>query len=134
MIWNMGIAYAEIDVSNPRKPHLASVHVRALADTGALMLCIPQHVALQLELETDSLREGTVADDRRSKVPYVGPVQVAFDRRSCFVGALVMGEDVLLGAIPMEDMDLVVNPRRREVTVNPESPNLPHVRVMAQPR
>ena len=28
----------------------------------------------------------------------------------------------------MEDMDLVVNPRTREVTVNPESPNLPHVR------
>ena len=128
----MGIAFAEIDLSNPKKPTLAPVHVRALADTGAHMLCIPQHVALQLELETQSLREVTVADGRQAKVPYAGPVEVAFGSRSCFVGALVMGEQVLLGAIPMEDMDLIVNPRLREVTVNPESPNFPHVLVMTQ--
>ena len=33
------------------------------------------------------------------------------------------------GAVPMEDMDLVVNPARRMVTVDPASPNLPHARV-----
>ena len=49
--------------------------------------------------------------------------------RLCFVGALVLGDEVLLGAVPMEDMDLVVSPGRREVTVDPASPNLPHVRV-----
>ena len=37
--------------------------------------------------------------------------------------------EVLLGAVPMEDMDLVISPGRREVTVDPASPNLPHVRV-----
>ena len=31
---------------------------------------------------------------------------------------------LLLGAIPMEDMDLVVNPRDRSVDVNPDSPNI----------
>jgi hypothetical protein len=36
----------------------------------------------------------------------------------------VLGDEVLLGAIPMEDMDLVVNPRDRSVDVNPESPNI----------
>ncbi len=35
---------------------------------------------------------------------------MAFGDRLCFVGALVMGDDVLLGAVPMEDMDLTVHP------------------------
>lgn len=59
----------------------------------------------------------------------VGPLKVAFEKRFCYVGALVLGDEVLLGAVPMEDMDLVVNPARRMVTVDPASPNLPHARV-----
>ena len=39
-------------------------------------------------------------------------------------GALVMGDVVLLGAIPMEDMDLVVIPKTRRLDVNPDSPNI----------
>ena len=35
-----------------------------------------------------------------------------------------MGDEVLLGAVPMEEMDLVVNPRDRSVDVNPDSPNI----------
>jgi len=35
------------------------------------------------------------------------------------------GDEVLLGAVPMEDMDLVINPATRSVTVNPQSPNIP---------
>jgi hypothetical protein len=54
---------------------------------------------------------------------------VRFGKRQCFVGALVLGDEVLLGAVPMEDMDLVLNPARQEVTVNPASPNIPHSRV-----
>jgi hypothetical protein len=37
-----------------------------------------------------------------------------------------LGDEVLLGAVPMEDMDLVVSPSHRKVVVNPESPNIPH--------
>ena len=36
-----------------------------------------------------------------------------------------MGEEVLLGAVPMEDLDLVISPSRRTVEVNPEAPNIP---------
>ena len=53
----MGHVFAEIDLSNPRQIDLESLKVKALADTGALMLCIPEHVALQLNLETESMRE-----------------------------------------------------------------------------
>lgn len=125
----MGHAFADIELSNPRNPALSPVRVSALADTGALMLCIPEHVSLQLQLETESLREVTVADGRSMNVPYVGPIKVSFGTRFCYVGALVLGDEVLLGAVPMEDMDLLVSPARREVIVDPVSPNIPHARV-----
>lgn len=130
----MGHVFADIELSNPRLPDLKTVRVRALADTGALMLCIPEHVALQLKLETEAEREVSVADERKRKVPYVGPVKVAFENRACFVGALVLGDEVLLGAVPMEDMDFVVSPGRRSITVDPESPNIPHARVKSSLR
>lgn len=125
----MGHVFAEIELSNPRQTALSSITVQALADTGALMLCIPEHIALQLRLETESIREVSVADGRSMNVPYVGPIKVSFGDRFCYVGALVLGDEVLLEAVPMEDMDLIVNPSRREVTVNPASPNIPRARV-----
>ncbi len=125
----MGHVFADIVLSNPRQADLSPIPVKALADTGALMLCIPEHLALQLGLETESVREVSVADGRSMNVPYVGPIKVSFGKRFCYVGALVLGDEVLLGAVPMEDMDLVVNPSRREVTVDPASPNIPHARV-----
>src|ERR687892_1400707 len=130
----MGHVFAEIDLSNPRELELDPVRVKALADRGALMLCIPEHVALQLKLETESLREVSVADGRKRNVPYVGPIRVGFGKRFCYVGALVLGDEVLLGSVPMEDMDLVISPSRREVTVDPASPNIPHARVKSLPR
>ena len=57
-------------------------------------------------------------------VSYVGPIEVKFENRSCFTGALVLGDEVLLGAIPMEDMDLILQPSLRKVTVNPQNPNI----------
>ena len=128
----MGHVLVEIGLSNPRKSDLDTVRVKALADTGALMLCIPEHIALQLKLETESIREVSVADGRNMNVPYVGPIRVSFEKRSCFVGALVLGDEVLLGAVPMEDMDLIISPSRRQVTADPASPNIPHARVKSQ--
>ncbi|PZN84940.1 MAG: clan AA aspartic protease [Candidatus Methylumidiphilus alinenensis] len=125
----MGHVFAEIELSNPRQSGLTPIKSNALVDTGALMLCIPEHIANQLQLETESLREVSVADGRSSNVPYVGPIKVSFGKRFCYVGALVLGDEVLLGAIPMEDMDLIVNPGRREISVDPASPNIPHARV-----
>ncbi len=121
----MGLVYAEIELINPREPALRPVALRALVDTGAVTLCIPEHIALQLNLAELEKREVTVASGRASLVPYVGPVQIRFENRNCFTGALVLGDSVLLGAVPLEDMDLVVNPRLQQVTVNPASPNIP---------
>jgi hypothetical protein len=66
----MGHIFASIELSNPRKPELRPMSIRALVDTGALMLCLPEHIALQLDLQTESLREVTVAD---GQCPVCGP-------------------------------------------------------------
>ncbi|OAI47904.1 peptidase [Planctomycetaceae bacterium SCGC AG-212-F19] len=120
----MGLIKAKITLKNPRKPDLQPVEVEALADSGAVHLCIPPHVQLQLGLEEIARKEVTVADGRKQVVPYVGPVEIHFQNRVGFAGALVMGDEVLLGAIPMEDMDLVIIPKTRTLAVNPESPNI----------
>ena len=99
-----------------------------MADTGALMLCIPETPAGRLDLETESMRDVSVADRRSLRVPYVRPIRVVYGNRLCFVGALVFGDQALLGAVPMEDMDLVVDPSRRRITVNPASADPTHAR------
>ena len=121
----MGMINADIELSNPRQPDLNPMSVRALVDTDAMTICIPEHIAVQLNLNEIEKREVTTADEKSHVVPYVGPIQIRFQRRTCFTGALVIGESVLLGAVPMEDMDLVVEPSRQTITVNPKSPNIP---------
>ena len=108
---------------NARVPTLA-LQVAALADTGTLHLCIPQHVCDRLRLEKLTDKEVTLADGSTKLVAYVGPIEIRFKNRAGFGGALVMGDQVLLGAIAMEDMDLVVIPKTRELDVNPRSPNI----------
>ncbi len=121
----MGMVQAAIELSNPTNPKLKPLAVNALVDTGAMTICIPEHVAVQLELPEIERREVTTADERSHVVPYVGPIQIKFENRTCFTGALVIGDSVLLGAVPMEDMDLVISPAGQTITVNPKNPNLP---------
>ncbi len=121
----MGLNHAELTLTNPARPELSGMSVRAMADTGAVHLCIPLHVALQLQRGELEKREVTLADGGKQVVSYVGPILVRFTNRSCFTGAMVLGDEVLLGAIPMEDMDLVLRPATQDVSANPKSPNMP---------
>ena len=120
----MGLTNAKIQMRNPKFPDLGAMEVDALPDTGAVHVCIPTHVQTQLRLEAVDEKEVTLADGSRRLVPYVGPIELRYGNRVGFVGALVMGDQPLLGAIAMEDMDLVVVPKTRQVIVNPDSPNI----------
>ena len=120
----MGLVNGQLVLKNPRLPELAPVDVDALADSDALHLCIPEHVQIQLKLEAIDNKEVTLADGSKKLVPYVGPIELRFKNRVGFAGALVMGDQVLLGAIPMEDMDLIIIPKTRTLDVNPDSPNI----------
>jgi clan AA aspartic protease len=121
----MGITYAALRLANDARADLEEIDADALVDTGALHLCIPEHVALQLQLKDVGIREVTLADGHVQQVRYVSPVRIELLGRACVTGALVLGNEVLLGAIPMEDMDLVIEPSRRRVSVNPRAPNIP---------
>ena len=121
----MGLIYADIELANPVNTDLKPIDVKALVDTGAMTICIPEHIVIQLQLREIERREVTTADEKSHVVPYVGPIQIRFANRTCFTGALVIGDSVLMGAVPMEDMDLVVSPAGNSITVNPKSPNIP---------
>ncbi|MFM9967893.1 MAG: hypothetical protein ACKVQK_05775 [Burkholderiales bacterium] len=121
----MGITHAEITLENivlQRK-----LDVRALVDSGSVFMTVPQHAAVQLGYDLDevSTREAVLADGSRKKVPMIGPLRVHFGDRFCDLSALVLGDEALFGAVPMEMMDLVLHPARQTLTNNPESPFVP---------
>lgn len=118
----MGLVHTEIKLDNP-KGGASVVSAQALVDTGALHLCIPESMSRQLNLAAERVRRVTFVDGRSVEVPYVGPVRVEIAGRTCFVGAMVIGEEVLLGAIPMEDLDLMIDPARQQVV--PRDPRGP---------
>ena len=120
----MGLADTKVPLRNPRRPELGEVEIGALADTGSVHLCIPEHIRIQLRLDEKDAKEAVLADGNRKVVPYVGPVELRYGSRIGFTGALVMEDEALLGVIPMEDMDLVVLPKTRRVIVNPLNPNV----------
>src|SRR5439155_7059691 len=120
----MGLTNATLTLKNPRRPDLQPVEVSALVDSGATHLCIPEHVQVQLDLQEAARKEVTLADGSTRLVPYVGPLELQFKNRVGFVGALVVGDEVLLGAIPMEDVDLIIVPKTRTLDINPGSPNV----------
>jgi clan AA aspartic protease len=120
----MGLVFTSVEVANARRDDLSPMELRVLVDSGALHLCLPREVVLQLDLAVLDQRTITYADGRSEVVDYVGPIRLRFENRQCLVGALVTGDQALLGAIPMEDMDLVIDPAHRSVTVNPAHPNI----------
>ena len=120
----MGLVYAELELSNPAAPNLAPMVVRSLVDSGSTWLIVPQHVANQLSLKVAEQKEITLADGAKRLVNYVGPLRVRFGNRNAFAGAIVMGDEVLLGAIPMEDMDVLIHPQSRRLMPNPANPNI----------
>ena len=121
----MGITHADIVLENiilKRK-----IDVKALVDSRSVFMTVPQDVAVQLGFDLDevSTREAVLADGSRKRVPMIGPLRVHFSDRFCDLSALVLGDEPLFGAVPMEMMDLVLHPARQSLTVNPENPYVP---------
>lgn len=118
----MEITYADIALESifPKR----RLEVKALVDSGSVFLTVPQHIAVQLGFDTEEAgtREFILADGSRKAVPMIGPLRVHFADRYCDLSALVLGDEPLLGAVPMEMMDLVLHPASQRLTVNPDSP------------
>lgn len=121
----MGITYAKITIENLF--HKRRMDIRALVDSGSVFFTVPEHIAVQLGFDTSEVgtREVVLADGTRKAVPMIGPLRVYFADRYCDLSALVLGDEPLMGAVPMEMMDLVLNPASQTLSVNPASPFVP---------
>jgi len=121
----MGLAYATLQLTNlfNRK----SVQVEALVDTGATFMCVTEEIATQLGFDITEVSQQvvTLADGHMRKVPKIAPIEIAFENRTYVTEAIVLGNEPLLGVIPLEAMDLIVDSRRQVVEVNPQHPNYP---------
>lgn len=115
----MGLVYADLILKNAKFDMPNKVRARALVDTGSLFLCIPESVCEDLGITEFFKKQVRLADGSYRESKYVGPIEVNYEDKGCIVGALVMGDEVLLGAIPMEDMDIMVDPsEQRLITAN----------------
>jgi len=102
------------------EPEIRTLTVNALVDTGAWTLVINNDIREKLGLHILGTESGTLADGSKGEFDLAGPVEVIWKNRRTTCDALVLpdADDILLGAIPLEAMDLTVNPRRELVGVH----------------
>jgi len=130
----MGLIYADLelvsaeDVALARRGYIKHEDIKrqnitALVDSGAYMMCINEHIKSQLDLPVIDRMEAELADGSIQNMDVVGPLIINFKNRttSCNAAVLPGESEVLLGAIPMEDMDVVLVPRLQTIDVNPKS-------------
>ena len=120
----MGLVHAPIQLSNALRPDLSPVEVDALVDSGASELCIPESIQQELALESFDTRLAELADGKKYEVSVVEPVRIFYRGRRTATTAVVIGNEVLLGAIPMQAMDVLIDPRSEQLIVPPDRPNL----------
>lgn len=131
----MGLVYADIeiirldDVALSRAGYLPEaeirkVKVKAIVDSGAYMMCINEHIRNQLDLPKIDEMTAELANGHEEKLDVIGPIEIRFKNRktSCNAAVLPGENEVLLGAIPMEDLDVIIDPKRQTLELNPNSP------------
>ena len=124
----MGTVHAEITLKNAadqagiregrlKEHELRSVTVTVVIDTGAATLVINEELCQKLGLGITEERSVKLANGGRAPCKLTEPVEVCWKDRhwSCPAVVLSGAESVLLGAIPLEGMDLMINPKTQEL-------------------
>ncbi len=132
----MGVFAAEIELSNEvdealvRRGEQAAATVRreivsAVVDSGATMLVIPADLGERLGLDVLDHKFIGIADGSVIECNVVGPVKVRYGDRTSIGSAIAMPAraNVLLGALQMEEMDLIIDPLAQRLIPNPRSPD-----------
>jgi clan AA aspartic protease len=99
-----------------------TVTIQALVDTGAVTMVIPEDVAQALGLSVIQVRTVTLADGSTREIPKMGGLRIEILGRQMHGDAYVTpaGSMPLIGQIPLEELDLIVDPGTREVRVRSE--------------
>jgi len=124
----MGIVRTEITLKNAvdvgdadrgmiKDSEIRQTTVTAIVDTGAITLVINEEIRQKLGLKIKGKREATLADGVASDYDVTGPISVHWKDRDSVCRAYVLpnSNNVLLGAIPLEDMDLIIHPKKQEL-------------------
>jgi len=113
----MGIVQAEITLKNVKDEAIAPATVTAVVDTGSLNLVITEELCQKLGLGLMGEKTAHIANGQRVICKMTEGVEVYWKDRSTIVRAMVIpgAEQVLLGAIPLEDMDLMIHPATQEL-------------------
>ena len=124
----MGNVFAEITLKNnydlfkAKDGVISEKDVRtktltALVDTGATFLVINEAIRQELGLAVIKNSIANLAGDIRMECKITEPVQINWKDRQVDINAVVLpGDKILLGVIPLEAMDLMVDPVRGELT------------------
>jgi clan AA aspartic protease len=104
-----------------------SIEIDALIDTGATTLVLPADVVAKMGFAQLEVRKLRLADGSLIDAPRVTNIRLEICGRDMLTSAYVMpaGSTPLVGQIPLEELDLVVDPRRQELRPNPEHPDGP---------
>jgi clan AA aspartic protease len=131
----MGLVYADIELINAFDLEQARRHmigeeevkrmpVNILIDTGSYMLAINENIQEQLQLPIVEKRKVQLANSHIEEYDVASQIEVRFKNRRALCNAIVLPGDSepLLGAIPLEEMDVLIHPLRQELIVNPDHP------------
>lgn len=131
----MDLVHAEIEIINGGdlemvrrnlldQEDVKRMTVTMLVNSGAYNLCINEEIQEQLQLPVVEKRKGMLADGSIREYDVVDNVQLRFKNRATTCRAMVLpgSSEPLLGAIPLEDMDVIIHPQRQELIVNPDHP------------
>ena len=131
----MGLVYADIELINGFDLELARRHmigeeevkrmpINILVDKGSYMLAINESIHEQLQFPVVEKRKAQLANGHIVECDVVSSVELRFKNRQTTCRAMILPGDAepLLGAIPLEDMDVLIHPLRQELIVNPEHP------------
>jgi clan AA aspartic protease len=100
-----------------------TVSIEALVDTGAVTLVIPEDVAKTLGLSVIQKRTVILADGSTREMPIMGGLRIEILGRQMLCDAYVTaaGSTPLIGQIPLEYLDLIVDPNTRQLRVFSEN-------------
>ena len=113
------------------KDEIRMLDVDALADTGAVMVLLPQDIVETLGLKKIDRAIVTLANEEKIELDVAGRVSLTIANRNMKTDCLVGPPrcEALIGQIVLERLDLVIDPLKRTVTARPESPYLPSLKL-----
>ena len=111
------------------KGEIRTYEADALVDTGAVSSVVPANVMRQLGLQSDGERVAEYADGRNEVVDLTEPITFNIIGRETAEGAMVLGDEVIIGQTVLEVLDLQVDSRNQKLIPNPAHPDQPVVKI-----